>query len=108
MKRITFERTGGFMGRKISLALDLDELPTEQAQTLDRLLDEADFFNLADDLLARPMPDEFTYTITVEAETQSHTMRLSDTTAPDSLRPLLEDLSRLARTWARQKPDKMM
>jgi len=100
--RITFERTGGLMGRKISLTLDLEELPREQSETLSRLLDEAHFFTLPEKQPpTRPVPDGFQYTITVEAETGKHTVRTADTSAPDELRPLLNELSQRARSQHR-------
>jgi hypothetical protein len=37
------------------------------------------------------------YTVTVEAGNTHHTIHTSDSSAPDSLRPLLDKLSRLAR-----------
>jgi hypothetical protein len=96
--RITFERTGGFMGRKVNLTLNLDDLPADQAGTLRRLLNEANFFTLSEDPPTRPVPDGFKYTITVEAGTVKHTVRTSDTSAPEELRPLLQELSQKART----------
>ncbi len=98
MTRITFQRSGGFTGRTISLTLNLDDLAADQATTLNGLLANADFFNLPADSAKRPVPDEFIYVVTVENGTQSHTVRTSDTAAPDSLRPLLDDLSLRART----------
>jgi len=86
------------MGRKVSINLDLDELPARQSRTLQRLLDEADFFNLPENLISKSLPDGFRYTITVEEETVIRTVQLSDTTAPEALRPLLEDLSRRVRS----------
>ncbi len=97
MIRITFERSGGFMGRTTSLTLDLDDLPADQAETLRRLLDESNFLTLPEDSAARPMPDEFHYAVTVEMDTMKHTVRASDTSAPESLRPLLRELTQLAR-----------
>jgi hypothetical protein len=103
MTKIIYERTGGFMGRKVSLDLNLDKLPADQAKTLKQLLDEADFFELPENLISQPMPDAFTYTITVKEKTVIRTVRLSDDTAPETLRPLLEDLSRLARSTRKNK-----
>ena len=97
MTKIFFERTGGFMGRKVSLTIDLDDLPAEQVDLLDELLDEADFFELPSDLTKSAMPDAFTYNITVSSETRQHSVRVGDATIPDDLRPLLEELSRQAR-----------
>jgi hypothetical protein len=97
MTKILFERTGGFMGRKVSVTIDLEELPDEQAEALGELLDEADFFKLPADLTQPTVPDAFTYNITVFSDDGQHSVRCSDTTAPDDLRPLLEELSRQAR-----------
>ena len=97
MTDIMFERTGGFMGRKVSLKLDLDDLPHDQAKNLKHLLEGADFFSLPENLITRPVPDEFTYIITVEDDDHRKTIRVSDTTAPDALRPLIAELSQHAR-----------
>ena len=98
MTKIFFERTGGFMGRKVSVTIDLDDLPAEQVELLDELLDDADFFELPPDLTKAAMPDSFTYNITVSSVERQHSVRVSDATAPDDLRPLLEELSKQART----------
>ena len=97
MTKISFERTGGFMGRKVSATIDLDDLPDEQAELLGDLLDEADFFELPDDLTKPAIPDAFTYNITVFNADKQHSVRVSDATAPDDLRPLLDELSKQAR-----------
>jgi hypothetical protein len=96
--RISYERSGGFMGRKLNFSVDLDDLPNDQAETLKRLLEKADFFNLPENLISRPVPDEFTYIITVETATQSHRVRASDTSMTVPMRPLLDDLYMRART----------
>jgi hypothetical protein len=95
--RIIFERSGGIMGLKSSLTIKLDDLPLDQAETLRRLLDEANFFKLSENPPTRPNPDGFQYTVTVETDTAKHTVHTSDTSAPDELRPLLQELSRRAR-----------
>jgi hypothetical protein len=95
MTKILFERTGGFMGRKVSVTINMDDLPKEQAEMLTEFLDESDFFKLPADLTKPAVPDSFTYNITVVKE---HSVRVSDTTAPEELRPLLEELSKQART----------
>jgi hypothetical protein len=97
MTKILFERTGGFMGRKVSVTINLDDLPNEQAEALGELLDEVDFFDLPADLTQPAMPDAYTYNITVFSDEGQHSVRCNDTTAPNDLRPLLEELSRQAR-----------
>ena len=97
MTEISFERSGGFMGRTISTTINLADLPDDQAGVLKEMLDEADFFELPEDLTRPPIPDAFTYTITVNTEVRHHSVRFSDSTAPDDLRPLLDELNKQAR-----------
>jgi len=96
--RISFERSSGFLGRKVNFSVDLDKLPHDQAEILKELLEKADFFNLPENLISKPAPDEFTYLITVETTRIRHSVRCSDTSVPDPLRPLLDDLSGRARS----------
>ena len=100
--RIIFERSGGFMGLKSSLTSDLNELPLDQAVTLRRLLDESHFFTLSENPPpTHSAPDSFQYTITVETDTAKHTVLTGDATAPEELRPLLQELSQRARLQRR-------
>jgi hypothetical protein len=96
MTIIHFERTGGFVARKTTLTLDLDSLPSDQAETLRGLLDQADFFSLTDSP-AQPVPDEFHYTITVTTKMVEHTVHTSDTSANETLRSLVNNLSQRTR-----------
>jgi hypothetical protein len=95
--RILFEKSGGLMGRTTSLKLDLNELPPDQATTLNRLIDKADFLSLKENLVTRAMPDEFNYTITVVTDKVQHTVHASDSSTPESLRPLIQELTTRAR-----------
>jgi len=95
--RIIFDRSGGLMGLKSSLTINLDDLPLDQAETLRKLLDEAHFFTLTENPTAPPKPDAFQYTITVETDKAKRTIHTSDTNAPEQLRPLLQELSLRAR-----------
>jgi hypothetical protein len=99
MMRIIFERSGGFMGRRVSLDLDLADLPPDQAAALKLLVEETDFFNLTELPPKSPIPDGFMYSITVETKTTQRTIQAGDGNFPETLRPLLDDL--LTRTRAR-------
>lgn len=101
--RIIFERSGGIMGLKSSLNIDLNDLPLDQAETLRRLLDETHFLSLPENTPGRPSPDGFNYTITVETKTVTHTVHTNDTTAPKELQPLLQELSQRARSQRNPK-----
>lgn len=96
--RIHFQQTGGFMGRKTELTLDLAALPPDQAEVLRQRVDDANFLTLGDSIPAfHPARDAFHYLITVETETLQHTIHVTDVTMPATLRPLIEELSHLAK-----------
>jgi len=94
---INFKRTGGILGREIDTDIDLNKIPEDESQEVMRLITETNFFKIPQNLIAQATHDEFEYTITVEAGNTHHTIHTSDSTAPESLRPLLEKLSTLAR-----------
>ncbi|HEU0293763.1 MAG TPA: protealysin inhibitor emfourin [Anaerolineales bacterium] len=104
IKRIKFERTGGFTGIRVAADFELDDLPEEQAEELRELLDDVDFDELPEQLMGKSqMADAFTYSITVEHEKGKHTVHTSDTAAPEKMQPLLELLYRIARQRAKKK-----
>lgn len=95
---IEFEQSGGFMGLRFSLSLDLDELPPDQAETLRGYLDNVKFFTLPENPAIPSVPDELHYTITVKTNFDTHTVLVGDRSTPDELRPLIQELSTRART----------
>ena len=100
VERIKFERTGGFAGMRIATDLKIDDLPDEQAQTISELLDAMYFAELPQQMMNDSgMPDQFTYTITVQARRWEHTVVTGDVSAPEKMQELLELLNRLARTY---------
>jgi len=99
MTTITFKRSGGFVGTGMKFQLNLNELPDNNARNLIHLIESAEFFNIPENLIVKFNPDEYQYTITIDAGIISHTVRTNDTTMPTSLRPLVDELSTL-RTLA--------
>ena len=93
MTTITFKRSGGFIGKGMKYELNLNQLPTNDAFSFIRLIQQAEFFNIPENLIVKFNPDEYQYTITVDAGIICHTVRTNDTTMPASLRPLVEELS---------------
>ena len=86
---------------RIAEDFELDDLPEEQARTLLDLLDDVDFAELPENLMGKSaMPDEFTYTVTVEAGKWKHTVITGESSAPEKLRELLQMLNQLARKHA--------
>lgn len=93
MTRISFERTGGVVGKKLHHELDLDSLPEEEAEYLQRLIEEADFFNTPTSAVTRANPDEFQYQIVVDNGSEKRTIRTTESSMPDSLHPLVKELT---------------
>lgn len=95
---IIYERSGGFTGMTTSYNFNLDDLPEEEAGRIKELLDQIDFSALPENLeLSKNMPDQFSYTITVESQEWTHTIRTGDATAPQEIQPLIETLNSLSR-----------
>lgn len=92
MTTIHFERTGGLLGESIKLDLDLNKMPDDEAQTLQRLIQDSGFFKIPENIEGRPTMDGYQYRITIRAGQSNHTVRTSDGTMPGSLRPLVDEL----------------
>lgn len=97
MATITFKRSGGFVGTGMKYQLNLNQLPKPSAHVLVRLINQAGFFNIPENLIVKFNPDEYQYTITIDAGSICHTVRTNDTTMPAALRPLVDELSALKR-----------
>jgi len=103
VERIKFERIGGFAGIRIAADFELGDLSEEQTRTLVDLLDNLDFAELPENLISdSTASDQFTYTITVEAEEWQHTVVTGDSPADEKMQELLDLLNRLARTKVRK------
>jgi hypothetical protein len=94
---INFKRTGGTMGREMTMDFDLNNMPASVSQRLHNLIDESNFFEIPTVNDLRSSPDEYTYTISVVAGNSLHTVHVSDTSMPRGIRPLVEELTELAR-----------
>lgn len=96
MTMINFRRTGGDTGQEMAVDLDLGSMPGDAAQRLHGMLTTANFFDIPTVTDLRAGPDEHAYTITVVAGNSLHTVHVTDTSMPRSLRPLIEELTQLA------------
>ena len=67
MAKITFKRSGGFIGNGMRFEVNLNDLPISAVRHITRLVEEAQFFDLPENLIKTFKPDEYQYTITVDA-----------------------------------------
>ncbi len=102
--RIYFERTGGVAGMRLTATVNTDTLPPEEARDLRKMVDDARFFELPAKI-ATPArgADQFHYRLTVEVDARRHTVEMGEAAAPVTLRPLLRQLTAVARS-ARGSP----
>ena len=106
IKRIKFERTGGFAGIRIAAEFELDELPPDQARQLLDLLDEADLDDLPQRGTGQNMlANGFSYTITVESPEKQLTVTSGDEGVTEQMQALLDLLNQIARQQMRKKKD---
>ncbi len=96
--KIYFERSGGITGMRISGTVDTESLPAEEALGIREMLDKASFFDLPEKAQSTEGADQFQYKLVVEDKGRQHSVELSESVAPDSLRPLLRRLTVLARS----------
>jgi hypothetical protein len=88
--QIRYVQSGGFSGMRKSGVVDTRKLPADEVKKVQDLIESAGFFNLPEKF---PKPksgaDYFTYSLTVEDGTRSHSVEVSEPSAPESLRPLI-------------------
>lgn len=98
--KVYFERSGGFVGRTISVCVDTKELPPEEALKLLQLIEDTDFFTLPEPgaMESAVIPDQMCYRVTVEVAGVQQTIETPDPNDPPGIEPLIEELTR----WAHQ------
>ncbi len=94
--RIRFKMEGGIVhlpSLSEPVTIDTEELPVEQANELERLIEVADFFELS--ATSAPPPgaaDYKQYTISVTTPSRSHEARLTDPIEDPRVRELVNHL----------------
>jgi hypothetical protein len=99
--RVRFKMDGGFVylpARSEPTTLDTDDLPSEEAKELQRLIEAAGFFELPETSTPpRGAADYLRYTISVTTPEHSHTVHLSDPIEDPDIQALVEYLEAKAR-----------
>ncbi len=98
--KIHFVRTGGFAGLRLAMDIDTDDLGEQEAAQLAELVEVAQAA-LADAPRSRSAPDQFEYWLTMGAESgEQATYSVCEPDVPEAVRPLLEQLTAMARAEA--------
>lgn len=105
MATIIFQRSGGVLGQDIDLFLVLESLPAAESQLLFQLIEQSQFFKIPVQNSIHPDPDELHYVISVEIGSTQHTVRATNSTMPEALRPMVDELILLS-TIGQPQPSK--
>jgi hypothetical protein len=99
---IHFTCSGGYANLRLTYEADTTQLSPALAAELSALVQASGIWELSPADLAAPVPipDVMTYEVTVQEGDRQITRSLTDLTAPDALRPLLNQL----RDWAITPP----
>lgn len=96
--QIRYVQSGGFTGMRKTSVVDTRTLPAREAKKVEDLVESAGFFKIPEKF---PKPksgaDYFTYSLTVEDGDRSHSVEVSEPSAPESLRPLIRYLAALKK-----------
>ncbi|MCA9909009.1 MAG: hypothetical protein KC519_10215 [Anaerolineae bacterium] len=100
--KITFERSGGFVGRRLAGIIETDILAPDEAAEVAQLVEDANFFKLPRSLRPRlAIADDYEYVVTIVADEHEHTVETTDHSAPETLRPLLWRLAEIVHASRR-------
>ena len=95
--RISFERSGGFAGMLMSVSVDTNKLAPTEASQVKSLVEESGFFELPEAIATSAQPDRFQYHLTVAEPKRKHTVTVSESSMPGTLKPLVDWLMDAAR-----------
>ena len=97
--RIEFHSSGGYMNLSLNYVIDSEVLPHDLADELQKLVDQANFFNIQQTTLGSHTggpPDVLSYRLSISSPIHNRTIECNDVTAPKALLPLLGRLQELA------------
>lgn len=82
----------------MSAEIDTTSLPAEQGQQLDDMINASGFFDLPREFTtSTPGADRFQYQVSIENNRRKHTVRMNEAAIPLSLKPLVNQLTKIAR-----------
>jgi hypothetical protein len=97
--KIYFERSGGFAGISSNITIDTHSLPSDEANKIQGMINNAKFFDLKKSSSPPPKraADYYKYKITIQTEEEGtqNTIETNDITMPSELRPLINHLVKL-------------
>ena len=104
IKKVKFERTGGFAGIRLAAEIEMEDLPDDEKHEIINIIDGSDFEDLPKKFAGKaPLPDGFVYDIKVYSREDEYHVLADESSLPDDLQPLIEILERTAKKQMRNK-----
>jgi hypothetical protein len=99
---LTADRAGGFAGWHERLGPIDTSQGVSNGETLEKIVREADFFNLPSEYKSTPYPEGYALSLTVEESNRTHTVtwRNPGSEVPDSLNQILSAMDE-SSDWER-------
>ena len=94
---IRFERSGGFTGIGMDKTIDSLSLEKEEAEMVQKMINSSEFFGLPAKENIKPLPDRFTYKLTIELPGKKHQVEFSQASVPVSIEVLVRYLIEKSR-----------
>lgn len=88
--RVTLEQSGGFAGLMITKTIETQDLSPSEAEQLENMVRDSNFFQLNSISEAFPQPDRFGYTLSIEKDGRTHSIEMNETNMPEQLKPIVE------------------
>jgi hypothetical protein len=87
---IHIERSGGVAGITFQKTINSESLPPKKVENLQTIIEKTDFFNLTSEVTTTDTRDSFQYTITIEHDSQSHSVTFDEKSLPKMLQSLIK------------------
>ncbi len=81
----------------MSVSIDTNKLAPTEANKVESLVESSGFFELPEAIANPTQPDRFQYHLTVAEPKRKHTVTVSESSMPGTLKPLVDWLMDVAR-----------
>jgi hypothetical protein len=103
--KLSIVRGGGVAGFATRTEVSTDSLPPDESRALEEKVDQSGLREFPEDAPAAARhPDDLLYEVSVEDGGSVHTVRLSESTTPDSIRSLIEWVDSVSQQGPKIEP----
>jgi hypothetical protein len=90
---IFFERSGGFLGRTVTVEIKSDSLPLQEKEQIETWIKNSGFMTLQiAENMVQQSPDRFQYLISIQKGDLTNSITLNETAVIEELKPLIRYL----------------